>query len=556
MNKINQNWVFGQGVGLDFSTTTPTPTSGFAINTFEGCASVSDSNGNLLFYTDGNRVWDDNHVQKITGLLGNSSSTQSAIIVPSPSNSSQYYIFTADGASGGNNHLGGVLIDISTSTWTSTNIALPSTAGFSPTEKVTAIQHKNCKDFWVITVLQETNTQNAPTGIGWFRVLKVDSAGVSHVGTTVIPNTNVHDLGYLKCSPDGSKIAFANWALNNVLMFPIDNSTGIINVGGIITYNVINPLPISLTNTNPNNNHPRAVYGLEFSPNSQLLYYSVLGASSGTGNAARGYVFQVDLNLNNQQLIATHDNAGGRYAIGALQLGMNGIIYMAQDGEARLGTIAIPNMVGAGCNPAFNQIVLPALCYLGLPNLLPNPCEHPCNCGCTGCNTDAKAQNDELINRAKTKYFTVKSKTTCANPFGSNCENSAINSQVNLEPCFYFHWGDGSNDQIEEHDTEVFYLTVCNPFKDIQYNGFRITKITLIPNIHPLDKIQIVPDRFICLDCIEPCTCQTREFAMITRANNTAGNYVMEVEYCYESITLASGGGSGKVDFDLEITED
>jgi len=180
----------------------------------------------------------------------------------------------------------------------------------------------------------------------------------------------------------------------------------------------------------------------------------------------------------------------------------------------------------------------------------------PVNCGCHGCNEHAEEQNIELIDRAKAKYNTLKSRTTCAAPFGEKCDNTALNPQVSLEPCFYLHWGDGSNDQIEEHDTEVFYLTVCNPFNDIQYNGLRITKITLIPNVHPIDKIHIVPDRFISLDCLEPCSCQTREFAMITRANDTAGTYKMEVEYCFSNITLTSSSGSGKAEFDLEITED
>lgn len=527
------------------------------MNTFEGCASISDEYGTLLFYTNGSTVWDGLHTPQISGLSGNSSSTQSAIIVPNPANSNQYYIFTADGVTGGNNNLACTLIDILG--WSQSAVALPSSVGFSPTEKVTALQDKNCKDFWVITLLQGRAEQNSAMGLGWFRVLKVDSSGVSHLATTAIPNTIVNDVGYLKCSPDGTKIAFANWTTpGSIHVFPINNATGIINVGAMTTYNVPNPLPVSMTNPAPNNNHSRAAYGLEFSPDSQLLYYTVLGASSGTGNAARGYLFQVDLNLNSQQLIATHNNAGGRYALGALQLGINGIIYMAQDGEASLGAISNPNVVGTGCNPLFSQIALPpgSTCLMGLPNLLPNPCEHDCNCGCTGCNEDAEAQNDELIERAKTKYNTVKSGKGCAEPFGKDCERTALIRQIDLTPCFYFHWGDGSNDQIEEHDTEVFYLTVCNPFRDIQYNGFRITKVTLIPNIHPLDKIQIVPDRFISLDCIEPCSCQTREFAMITRANNTAGNYQLEVEYCYESISLAAGGGGGKVDFNLVITED
>jgi hypothetical protein len=559
MNKINQNWVFGQGAGLSFASSNPAPLSGFAINTGEGCASISDANGNLLFYTDGMKVWDHTHTQRVINLSGNSSSTQSAIIVPNPANSSEYYIFTADGASGGNNHVNGILLNINT--WLpGPSLIFPSTVGFSPTEKITAIQHRNCKDYWVVTLLQKTGVNSSPTGPGYFRVFQVNTSGFTHVADTVIgPNTNVHDLGYLKASPDGSRIAFANWSLANVLLFPFDNSNGNIAVGSLINLPAPNPLPISMTNSNPNIGHARSVYGVEFSPGSQILYYSVIGGSTTIGNPGRGYVYQIDLLSNTQLLVGTHDNIDANfYAIGALQLGMNKVIYIAQSGESFLGAILNPDTIGTGCNVNWNQIALSTgtRCNLGLPNLLPNPCDHDCNCGCTGCNDKAEEQNEELIVRAKTKFNTVKSRNTCANPFGKNCDTSAVNSQVNLEPCFYFHWGDGSNDQIEEHDTEVFYLTVCNPFKDIQYNGFRITKVTLIPNIHPLDKIQIVPDRFICLDCIEPCSCQTREFAMITRATDTAGNYKMEVEYCFESVTLSDLSNSGKVQFDLEITED
>jgi hypothetical protein len=90
----------------------------------------------------------------------------------------------------------------------------------------------------------------------------------------------------------------------------------------------------------------------------------------------------------------------------------------------------------------------------------------------------------------------------------------------------------------------------------LQYNGLRITKVTLIPNIHPLSSIQIVPDRFVVFDCLEPCTCQTREFAIITRATNTAGNYKLQVDYCFESISVANSSIQGDVAFDVVITED
>ncbi|WP_445710579.1 hypothetical protein [Flavobacterium sp.] len=92
---INNNWIFGGNAGLDFSTSVPT--QGNSI----------DTNGALLLYTDGSKLWDGNHVQRAVGasrLKGNNSSIQSAIIVPYPGNDKQYYVFTADGSCDSNNH--------------------------------------------------------------------------------------------------------------------------------------------------------------------------------------------------------------------------------------------------------------------------------------------------------------------------------------------------------------------------------------------------------------------------------------------------------------------
>ena len=87
------NWFFGKNAGLDFNTTTPTSISG-NLSTNEGCASFSKSNGDLLFYTDGITVWNKNHNPMPNGqnLLGDPSSTQSAIIVPHPGNSDLFYV--------------------------------------------------------------------------------------------------------------------------------------------------------------------------------------------------------------------------------------------------------------------------------------------------------------------------------------------------------------------------------------------------------------------------------------------------------------------------------
>src|SRR5688572_17655886 len=60
------NWKFGDRASLDFNTTPPTSTS-CEMNQAEGCATVSDNAGALLFYTDGVSVWDKNNAVMLNG---------------------------------------------------------------------------------------------------------------------------------------------------------------------------------------------------------------------------------------------------------------------------------------------------------------------------------------------------------------------------------------------------------------------------------------------------------------------------------------------------------
>lgn len=55
------NWYFGQNAGLSFNTTPPTALIDGQIDTLEGCTTISDATGQLLFYTDGITVWDRFH---------------------------------------------------------------------------------------------------------------------------------------------------------------------------------------------------------------------------------------------------------------------------------------------------------------------------------------------------------------------------------------------------------------------------------------------------------------------------------------------------------------
>ena len=91
-------WYFGEYAGLDFTSGSPVAITNSAMNKDEGCASICDSAGSLLFYTSGINVWNKNHqlMSNGTGLAGHNSSTPSALIVPNSGNSSLYYIFTTD----------------------------------------------------------------------------------------------------------------------------------------------------------------------------------------------------------------------------------------------------------------------------------------------------------------------------------------------------------------------------------------------------------------------------------------------------------------------------
>ena len=81
-------WYFGQNAGLQFDADAGTVTAitNGQLSTLEGCTSISDTDGNLLFYSDGRTVWNRNHqvMQNGTGLRGDESSTSSGLIVPKP----------------------------------------------------------------------------------------------------------------------------------------------------------------------------------------------------------------------------------------------------------------------------------------------------------------------------------------------------------------------------------------------------------------------------------------------------------------------------------------
>lgn len=387
---IYKTWIFGNHAGMDFDPGNIQGISTYNGNAIpmsqlEGCASICDAaSGNLLFYTDGISVWDADGIDQGIHLEGTSTSTQSALIVPHTAFPGEYFIFTTTGSQQvgpgfANRHLYG--IRLAYPSFSETLLNLPEPTDYFPTEKLCAVQHGNGKDFWVMTMVSDRN-QKEFQGHGWFRRFHIDSTGANEVLPMIDAGFTINDQGQMKISHDGTMIAFANSTSRNVIVYQFDDMTG--NVGPLIKAYPIPQVP---------HYNARHAYGLEFSPSNQYLYFAVNGAKKSGGPAAaqNGYVFQADLNNTSAAPVevAEHPNlstiSNKDYALGQMQLGIDGKIYMALDGERKVAAINQPDVAGIGCDVDFNAIDIPnppagsgitynpgAGSFLGLPNLIAN----------------------------------------------------------------------------------------------------------------------------------------------------------------------------------------
>lgn len=330
-------WYFGFNAGLDFNVDPPAGLTNSSLSSNEGCASISDASGNLLFYTEGNTIWNKDHeiMSNGDGLLGNPSATQSCIIVKKPEDNNTYFVFTLDFEAGNNgfrysevnmvpnNGLGVVLV-------ANKNTLLLDTV----TEKVTAVQHADGINTWV--VVHGWNNNN-------FYAYLVTSSGVSDtpVISSVGPisnGVNQNTVGTLVFSPNGEKAAMCN-NRNETILFDFNADTGVIS----------NPITI---------NNKSNTYGAAFSPLSNFLYTSNFSNT----------IFQYNLNATNiaasEFVLSTNQNI----QYGQLQLAPDGKIYIAKSGSNTLSTITFPENIGNSSILNVNAIDLAGKASgLGLP---------------------------------------------------------------------------------------------------------------------------------------------------------------------------------------------
>ena len=357
------NWYFGNNAGIQFNADgSVTALDDGALTTLEGCASISDAFGDLLFYTNGVTVWDREHNEMPGGdgvLLGDDSSSQSSIIIPQPESDNIYYIFTLsalnsqEALSSDFDQLTGLnfyTVDINAGTngevihqgnFPGDNAPLL----FPNFEKVTAVRSADCSSIWLITHLIDTFYAFEVTQNGVNTTPVTSTIGVTIPYTTDPGNilgTRRNAIGYLKASTDGAFLAIAHntnaateadeaIASGVFGLYDFDDETGLVSNEQLLNINDSNP------------------YGVEFSPNNERLYVS----AGGVGGAS---IFQFD--LTSTDISSTRFDLATVGNTGALQLGPNGNIYFANLGQNFLSVIEEPNNLGTASNFIANGVNL------------------------------------------------------------------------------------------------------------------------------------------------------------------------------------------------------
>jgi gliding motility-associated-like protein len=316
-------WYFGNRAGLDFNTSPPTVLTDSKMNTYEGSASISDDNGKLLFYTNGDSIWNSDHDPMLNGygLKGHSSSTQSCLITSYPGNTDKYYLFTSDQASNYDglhysiidmtldNEKGGVDSTIK-------NIMLTD----SVSEKLCAAIHSNGYDYWII-VKRPFSTI--------FHAYLVNCDGI--VTTPVISNAGnlSSQLGYMKASKDGKCIVSAEMSSNgHVLLHDLDNTNGSITFKEVISQTA-----------------SKHYYGVEFSPNDEVIYVS--------NNSSIHQYDRFATNVCSTETIISHVG----FPAGPMQLAPDNKIYISIDNQHMMSVISDPdNLTAPGLNIAYQSL--------------------------------------------------------------------------------------------------------------------------------------------------------------------------------------------------------
>lgn len=349
-NLANQ-WYFGEQAGLDFNFTPPQVLEDANLmDSPEGCATISDEDGQLLFYSNGSTVWNKEHqiMSNGTNIGGDSTAAQSAMIIPFAEDNTMFYIFTTEEVYGDHTfNLKMSIVDM---------------------KKDTARGQVLVKNVPIIECSSERITASGFTGTPWlmaheygnnhFRGYQINQNGVigaihSPVGTHHIFQEEPRATGYMKFAPGAGLLAVVvPGSPNYIDILDFDVTTGQVSNSRLLDIDEVGS----------------QAYGLEFSTDALKLYVTTTGATS--------RVIQYDLDsLNTDNEVA--DIEATKFVFpdapptefGAMQMGPDGRIYIAIENTNQLATLAAPAADDAAATLQLSGVdLLSRTSRLGLPN--------------------------------------------------------------------------------------------------------------------------------------------------------------------------------------------
>lgn len=374
-DQSNNIWYFGDGAGLDFNPDPDDPNApvprpvGHNRNIPAGTTTISDETGQVLFFTDGESVWDLNGDLMNNGdnIGGNNQASEGVIAVPVPQNQTIFYVFTTQRAADGSNRVSYSVVDIKTDNPTGVgSVVTKNNFLFSPsTEHSAALASGDTT--WVLFHELGNNT---------FRAYPVSQFGIgqpvfSSVGSNHGFNTGV---GSMKFSPDGSQVAVTiqDGNCSRLEIFNFNQGTGRLTEYAL--------LDLGCTG--------EEIYGLEFSNDGSRVFVSFTGSPGKIEeylikrpeSAVEGE--DIDTNLScfdcfnsastraqrENCILASRNVLSTSGPFGALQVGPDGQIYVARPGANEITTIS----PGVNCIDSFYSeqgvsLVPGSTMNLGLP---------------------------------------------------------------------------------------------------------------------------------------------------------------------------------------------
>jgi gliding motility-associated-like protein len=354
----------------DLSYTPKANTKTHPLSVQEATGMVYGPSGNLVFYSDGKKIFageDDSEIKLVDGSafsgLGHNAS-QGVLIVPKlgclACLHEQYYMFSVDTTT---RLLSYSVLDMryNTKKGAVTEAVVP--MAYPVTDRIVGMRSSDDKRF--VVYAHENGTDR-------FKIIVMDSSG-TQTTEQAIGTPQFQELatrGYMAISPNKRKLAqgLVENGKNYVEVFDINPTD----------FSLSDPIKIDLGLP-----APPQVYGVTFSPNSDIVYATI------NGNPASGqssFLVQLALSLNDPILIGNQKQIIAQStteSYGAVQLGPvegNGskFIYLTINNRTTLPYLQNPNVIGNADAVGYSDrpgsavkgIKISGVAQLGFPNIV------------------------------------------------------------------------------------------------------------------------------------------------------------------------------------------